>query len=138
MHDFQIGSQFLKSLLFIKWKECFSEWIDKSSSNKCLLNIANYFISDSVLVTRVYFSNLALSNRVAKIINSYFVWSDFQNETYIFWKSKKIEEFMINLSIFSQDEVSENQVIRSNVAKTQQPDAEGLRLRNLARSLLSF
>ena len=33
---------------------------------------------------------------------------------------------MTNLSIISQDEVSENQVIRSRVAKTQQPDAERL------------
>ena len=33
---------------------------------------------------------------------------------------------MTNLSIVSQDEVSENQVIRSRVAKTQQPDAERL------------
>ena len=33
---------------------------------------------------------------------------------------------MTNLSKVSQDEVSKNQVIRSNVAKTQQPDAEGL------------
>ena len=34
---------------------------------------------------------------------------------------------MTNLSIISQDEVSENQVIRSRVAKTQQPDAERLK-----------
>ena len=33
---------------------------------------------------------------------------------------------MTNLSLVSPDGVSENQVIRSNVAKTQQPDAEGL------------
>ena len=33
---------------------------------------------------------------------------------------------MTNLSIICQDEVSENQVIRSRVAKTQQPDAERL------------
>ena len=33
---------------------------------------------------------------------------------------------MTNLSIVSPDGVSENQVIRSNVAKTQQPDAERL------------
>ena len=33
---------------------------------------------------------------------------------------------MTNLSIFRQDEVSENEVIRSRVAKTQQPDAERL------------
>ena len=33
---------------------------------------------------------------------------------------------MTNLSIASRDEVSENQVIRSRVAKTQQPDAERL------------
>ena len=33
---------------------------------------------------------------------------------------------MTNLSIVSQDEVSENQVIRSRVAKTQQPEAERL------------
>ena len=33
---------------------------------------------------------------------------------------------MTNLSKVSQDEVSKNQVIRSNVAKTQQPDAERL------------
>ena len=39
---------------------------------------------------------------------------------------------MTNLSIVSQDEVSENQVIRSNVAKTQQPDAE--RIINRIRS----
>ena len=36
---------------------------------------------------------------------------------------------MTNLSIVGQDEVGENQVTRSNVAKTQQPDAE--RLKNL-------
>ena len=34
---------------------------------------------------------------------------------------------MTNLSIDSQDEVSENQVVRSHVAKTQQPDAERLK-----------
>ena len=34
---------------------------------------------------------------------------------------------MTNLSIVGQDEVGENQVTRSNVAKTQQPDAERLR-----------
>ena len=34
---------------------------------------------------------------------------------------------MTNLSNFSQDEVSKNQVKRSCVAKTQQPDAERLR-----------
>ena len=33
---------------------------------------------------------------------------------------------MPNMSIVSQDEVSENQVIRSRVAETQQPDAERL------------
>ena len=33
---------------------------------------------------------------------------------------------MTNLSIVGQEEVSENQVLRSNVAKTQQPDAKGL------------
>ena len=33
---------------------------------------------------------------------------------------------MTNLRIVSRDEVSENQVIRSRVAKTQQPDAERL------------
>ena len=33
---------------------------------------------------------------------------------------------MTNLSIVSPDGISENQVIRSNVAKTQQPDAERL------------
>ena len=33
---------------------------------------------------------------------------------------------MTNLSLVSPDGVSENQVIRSNVAKTQQPDAERL------------
>ena len=33
---------------------------------------------------------------------------------------------MTNLSIVSRDELSENQVIISRVAKTQQPDAEGL------------
>ena len=33
---------------------------------------------------------------------------------------------MTNLSIVGQDEVGENQVTRSNVAKTQQPDAERL------------
>ena len=126
LHELRICSQSLKSFLYIKWKEFFSEWIDNSFSNKCLLNIANYFISDSVSAIRVYFSNLALSNRAAKIIHSYFVWSKFQNETYIFWESKKIEEFMTNLSIVGQEEVSENQVLRSNVAKTQQPDAKGL------------
>ena len=36
---------------------------------------------------------------------------------------------MTNLSIVSQDKGSENQVLRSRVAKTQQPDAE--RLKNL-------
>ena len=53
-------------------KKIFSEWSDNKFSNKCLLNIANYFISDSVLVSRVYVSkprvyvsNLALSNRAA-------------------------------------------------------------------------
>ena len=35
---------------------------------------------------------------------------------------------MKNLSKASEDKVSKNQVIRSNVAKTQQPDAERLRL----------
>ena len=34
---------------------------------------------------------------------------------------------MTNLSIVIQDEVSENQVIRSRVAKTQQPGAERLK-----------
>ena len=34
---------------------------------------------------------------------------------------------MTHLSIVNQDEVSENQVLRSRVAKTQQPDAERLR-----------
>ena len=34
---------------------------------------------------------------------------------------------MTNLSIVSQDEVSENLVVRSRVAKTQQPGAERLR-----------
>ena len=34
---------------------------------------------------------------------------------------------MTNLSLVSPDGVSENQVIRSNVAKTQQPDAERLK-----------
>ena len=34
---------------------------------------------------------------------------------------------MTNLSIVGWDEVSENKVIRSRVAKTQQPDAERLR-----------
>ena len=33
---------------------------------------------------------------------------------------------MTNLSLVSPDGVSENQVIRSNVAKTQQPHAESL------------
>ena len=33
---------------------------------------------------------------------------------------------MTNLSKVSQDEVSKNQVIRSSVAKTQQPDAKRL------------
>ena len=33
---------------------------------------------------------------------------------------------MTNLSKVSQDKVSKNQFIRSNVAKTQQPDAERL------------
>ena len=33
---------------------------------------------------------------------------------------------MTNLSIVGQEEVCENQVLRSNVAKTQQPDAKGL------------
>ena len=127
MHQFQIGPQSWKSFLYIKWREFFSEWIDNSFSNKCLLNIANYFISDSVSATRVYFSNLALSNRAAKIIPTYFVRSKFQNETYIFWESNKYETFMTNLSNVSQDEVSEKQVVRSRVAKTQQPDAERLK-----------
>ena len=35
---------------------------------------------------------------------------------------------MTNLRIVSQDEVGENQVIKSRVAKTQQPDAERLKL----------
>ena len=34
---------------------------------------------------------------------------------------------MTNLSIVGQGEVGENQVTRSNVAKTQQPDAERLK-----------
>ena len=33
---------------------------------------------------------------------------------------------MTNFSKISLDGVSENQVLRSNVAKTQQPDAKGL------------
>ena len=33
---------------------------------------------------------------------------------------------MTNLSIVSQDEASENQVLRLRVAKTQQPDTERL------------
>ena len=37
---------------------------------------------------------------------------------------------MTNLSLVSPDGVSENQVIRSNVAKTQQPDAERLICKN--------
>ena len=37
---------------------------------------------------------------------------------------------MTNLSLVSPDGVSENQVIRSNVAKTQQPDAERLTIIN--------
>ena len=43
---------------------------------------------------------------------------------------------MTNLSIVSPDGVSENEVIRSNVAKTQQPDAERLilKLKNLTNS----
>ena len=36
---------------------------------------------------------------------------------------------MTNLSILSQDEVRENQVIRLRVAKMQQPDAERLIIR---------
>ena len=130
LHELRIGSQSLKSFLYIKWKEFLSEWIDNSFSNKCLLNIANYFISNSVSAIRVYFSNLALSNRVAKIIHSYFVWSKFQNESYIFWKNKKFEE-LTNLSIVCQDKVSENQVLRSRVAETQQPDAERLKWKNV-------
>ena len=43
---------------------------------------------------------------------------------------------MTNLSIISQDEVSENQVIRSRVAKTQQPDAERL-INNFSMRFLS-
>ena len=125
-HELRISSGSLRSFLYIKWKEFFSEWIDNSFSNKCLLIMANYFISKSVSGIRVYFSNLALSNRAAKIIHSYFVWSKFQNESYIFWKSKKFQEFMTNFSKISLDGVSENQVLRSNVAKTQQPDAKGL------------
>ena len=35
---------------------------------------------------------------------------------------------MTNLSIVGQEEVSKNQVLRSNVAKTQQPDAERLKI----------
>ena len=42
---------------------------------------------------------------------------------------------MTNLSIVSRDEVSENQVIRSNVAKTQQPDAERLKFSDSFLSL---
>ena len=42
---------------------------------------------------------------------------------------------MTNLSIFRQDEVIENKVIRSRVAKTQQPDAE--RLRDLRQPITS-
>ena len=34
---------------------------------------------------------------------------------------------MTNLSIVSQDEIGENQILRSSVAKTQHPDAEGLK-----------
>ena len=37
---------------------------------------------------------------------------------------------MTNLSIVGQEEVSENQVLRSRVAKTQQPDAERLIIQN--------
>ena len=37
---------------------------------------------------------------------------------------------MTKFSKISLDEVSENQVLRSNVAKTQQPDAEGLTAKN--------
>ena len=37
---------------------------------------------------------------------------------------------MTKFSKISLDEVSENQVLRSNVAKTQQPDAEGLKMEN--------
>ena len=39
---------------------------------------------------------------------------------------------MTNLSIVSQDEVSENQVLRLRVAKTQQPDAERLTVNSIA------
>ena len=39
---------------------------------------------------------------------------------------------MTNLSIVSRDEVSENQVIRSRVAKTQQLDAERLMNNNIS------
>ena len=41
---------------------------------------------------------------------------------------------MTNLSLVSPDGVSENQVIRSNVAKTQQPDAERLKSELYLRS----
>ena len=51
---------------------------------------------------------------------------------HIYSESKKFEKFMTNLSIVSQDKVSEYQLIRSHVAKTQQPDAE--RLTDLKKS----
>ena len=41
---------------------------------------------------------------------------------------------MTNLSIVSQDEVSENQVTGSRVAKTQQPGAERLKNKKPSRS----
>ena len=44
---------------------------------------------------------------------------------------------MTNLSIVSQDEVIENQVIKSRVAKTQQPDAERLTPRVPQRQFLA-
>ena len=130
MHQLQIGLQSWTSFSYTKCREFFSEWIDNSFSNKFLFIIANYFIRNSVSAIRVYFSNLALSNRVAKIIHSYFVWSKFQNESYIFWKNKKFEE-LTNLSIVCQEKVSENQVLRSRVAETQQPDAERLKWKNV-------
>ena len=41
--------------------------------------------------------------------------------------SERAKNLRTNLNIVSSDGVSENQVIRSNVAKTQQPDAERLK-----------
>ena len=45
---------------------------------------------------------------------------------------------MTNLSKVSQDEVSKNQVIRSSVAKTQQPDAERLKIIKIKNKVVNL